>query len=142
MTVPGQIVSAARPARAGFSTPTTGENSQLPAIVGDVDYCCARDRFWHGGLLRLRNLDDWARPANRRPGGFLSFQNIGEADSACEPPQHAPRLHRSFPIRQPTRRSRRFAILGSLLWRPIYRTCPFAAASASANSSTWEPKRW
>jgi hypothetical protein len=34
MTVPGQIISAARPARAGFSTPTTGENSQLPAIVG------------------------------------------------------------------------------------------------------------
>src|SRR5260370_34184875 len=32
-------------------------------------------------LLRLRNLDDWARPADRRPGRFFCFHNVGEADA-------------------------------------------------------------
>jgi hypothetical protein len=31
--------------------------------------------------LCLRNLDDGARPADRRPGRFLCFQNIDEADA-------------------------------------------------------------
>jgi hypothetical protein len=31
--------------------------------------------------LRLRNLNDWARPVDRRPGRFLCFQNIGEPDA-------------------------------------------------------------
>ena len=34
-----------------------------------------------GDPLRLRNLDDWAWPADRRPERFLCFHNVGEADA-------------------------------------------------------------
>ena len=87
---PARLVFAEQLGLNGRFTPKSGRRwarVPCPLCARSGPMHCSKETCYsissasHGESLCLRNLDDWPRSANRRPGRFLPFQNIGEADA-------------------------------------------------------------